>query len=116
MGPAGPPAAQQLPPCAQHVNCGSQPSMFGMHAEPEHTAAALQLGAPSVASTTVVRPESAVTIGLIATSVAAVGVLPSGKRSLAARKPSVVGSFPPGSPGDIGKTWPPTLHAVASLV
>jgi hypothetical protein len=46
--------------------------------------------------------------------VAAVGVPPRGFTSVALENPVVVVPIPDGSPGVMGKTWPPALQAVAS--
>src|SRR5262249_36178057 len=106
-GSAGLPDAQQLPPGAQHgLCCTEQPSMLIVQSAPVHEIAVSQLGAPSVARITIVLPASAVTVGAIAASAAAVGVPPAGVTSVAASNAFVVAPLRPGvgSPGWTAKT------------
>src|SRR6185503_21177799 len=84
-------------------------SMLSMHASALQPAFALQLGPPSVARMTNVRPERPVSVGRRSRSVSAVGVPPNGCEAVIWSIALVVGpSVPAGeSPGRTLITCPP---------
>src|SRR5690242_13294801 len=100
-------------------------SMLGMHLLASHVAAGLQLGPPSVARMTTVRPRRPASVGASRDNVAPVGVPPMGmlpegmlidREKARVTSPSTlhapVGS---GSPGRVGNTSSPVAHVSSGL-